>query len=99
MAKKVQKRRARVQQKKTTESPFKIYWEKQNYILLLIGFIFLLIGFYLLAQGPWDSTTSLVLSPIFLFIAYIIIFPASIFFRKKREEKINKEEEIAAGKS
>jgi membrane protein YdbS with pleckstrin-like domain len=99
MAKKVQKRKPRVQQNKTTESPFNIYWEKQNYLLLLIGFAFLLIGFYLLAQGPWDSTVSLVYSPIFLFIAYILIFPASIFFRKKREEKINQEKEIAAGKS
>jgi membrane protein YdbS with pleckstrin-like domain len=99
MAKKIQKRKSRVQQKKTTESPFNIYWEKQNYILLLAGFIFLLIGFYFLAQGPWDSTLSLVVSPIFLFIAYILIFPASIFFRKKQEEKNNQEKEIAAGKS
>jgi uncharacterized membrane protein YesL len=83
MAKKVQKRKTRLQ-KKTTESPFKIYWEKQNYILLLTGFVFLLVGFYLLAQGPWDSTVSLVASPIFLFIAYIFIFPASIYFRKRK---------------
>jgi hypothetical protein len=40
-----------------------------------------------------------VVSPIFLFIAYILIFPASIFFRKKREEKTSEEKEIAAGKS
>ena len=98
MAKKIQRRKTRTQ-KKTTESPFNIYWGKTNYILLIVGFIFLLIGFYLLAQGPWDSTTSLVISPIFLFIAYILIFPASIFFRKKREEKNPEEKEIAAGKS
>jgi len=98
MAKKIQKRKIRTQ-KKTTESPFNIYWEKLNYILLLTGFAFLLLGFYFLAQAPWDSTVSLVVSPIFLFIAYILIFPASIFFRKKREEKTSEEKEIAAGKS
>ena len=98
MAKKIQKKKTRTQ-KKSTESPFNIYWEKQNYILLLAGFACLLLGFYFLAQGSWDSTVSLVVSPIFLFIGYILIFPASIFFRKKKEEKTTQEKEIAAGKS
>jgi membrane protein YdbS with pleckstrin-like domain len=97
MAKKIQKRKSRTQ--KTSESPFNIYWQKQNYLLLIIGFIFLIIGFYLLAQGNWDSTVSLVASPIFLFIAYILIFPASIFYRKKEEEKNNQDKDIASGKS
>ncbi|RPI75655.1 MAG: hypothetical protein EHM47_02030 [Ignavibacteriales bacterium] len=98
MAKKIQKRKTRTQ-KKTTESPFNIYWEKQNYILLFIGFVFLLVGFYFLAQGPWDSTSSLIISPLFLFIAYILIFPVSIFFRKKKENPNSQEKDIAAGKS
>lgn len=97
MAKKIQKRKSRIQ-KKTTESPFNIYWDKQNYILLLIGFAFLITGFYFLAQGPWDSAISLVVSPILLFIAYIFIFPASIFFRKRKDKSIE-EKDIAAGKS
>jgi len=98
MAKKIQRKKNRTQ-KKPIESPFNIYWEKQNYILLLAGFACILIGFYFLAQGSWDSTASLIVSPIFLFIGYILIFPASIFFRKKKEEKTTQEKEIAAGKS
>ncbi len=98
MAKKIQKKKLRTQ-KKNTESPFNIYWEKQNYLILLSGVAFILIGFYFLSQDPWDSKASLVISPIFLFIGYILIFPASIFFRKKKEEKINQEKDIAAGQS
>ncbi len=98
MAKKVQRKKSRTQ-KKTAESPFNIYWERKNYILLIVGFAFLILGFYFLSQGPWDSTVSLVVSPIFLFIAYIFIFPASIFYRKKKEGKDKEEQEIAAGKS
>lgn len=98
MAKKIQKKKTRTQ-KKTVESPFNIYWNKQNYILLLAGFTCLLIGFYFLAQGPWNSTASLVVSPIFLFISYILIFPASIFYRKKKEKNNTQEKEVAAGKS
>ncbi len=37
--------------------------------------------------GPWDSVSSLVISPIILFIAYVIIFPLSIFLRKKSEKE------------
>ncbi|HSP88522.1 MAG TPA: hypothetical protein VLN45_10345 [Ignavibacteriaceae bacterium] len=98
MAKKIQRKKTH-SQKHPTESPFNIYWEKQNYILLLAGFACILIGFYFLGQGSWDSTASLIISPIFLFTGYILIFPASIFFRKKREEKTSQEKEIAAGKS
>jgi membrane protein YdbS with pleckstrin-like domain len=98
MAKKIQKRKSRVQ-KKIVESPFNIYWEKQNYLILLAGFICILLGLYFLAQGSWDSSASLFVSPIFLFIGYILIFPASIFYRKKKEENNIQEKEVAAGKS
>ncbi len=98
MAKKIQKRKTRIQ-KKSTESPFNIYWKKQNYVLLLAGFACVILGFYFLGEGVWNSTASLVISPILLFIGYILIFPASIFFRKKKEEKTTKEKEIAAGQS
>ena len=98
MAKKIQKRKSR-DQKKAFESPFKIYWVKQNYIFLFIGFALLLAGFYFLAQGPWNSFSSLVISPILLFIGYAVIFPISIFFRKKKEQKHSQENEVATGKS
>lgn len=69
--------------KKSLVSPFKIYWEKKNYVFLFLGFVLLILGYYVMSIGPWDSTASLVLSPIILVIAYILIFPLSIFSKKK----------------
>jgi hypothetical protein len=96
MAKKIQKKKSRVQ-KRIIESPFKIYWEKQNYIFLSIGFLFIAAGFYFMTIGSWDSFPSLVISPILLFLAYIFIFPASIFFRRKKEQRETKDKEVASG--
>ncbi|MBU1096270.1 MAG: DUF3098 domain-containing protein [Bacteroidetes bacterium] len=75
--------------KKVIESPFKDYWDKNNYILLGGGIFVTILGFYLMAQSPWDNPISLSISPIVLLIAYLIIFPVAIFYRKKHKE--NKE--------
>jgi len=99
MAKKVRKKGIRKTKAKVAASPFKIYWEKQNYIFLALGFVILVISFYLMSIGPWDSVPSLVISPILLVIAYVLIFPASILYRKKAEQKTNQEEQIDSGKS
>lgn len=69
--------------KRSFISPFKNYWTKTNYILGGIGFLVLLLGFFLMAQGPWDNPISL--SPIVLLLAYLIIFPLSILYRKRKE--------------
>ncbi len=81
MAQKIKKKSAAP--KKNLVSPFKIYWEKKNYIFLFLGFALLILGYYVMSIGPWDSTASLVISPIILVIAYILIFPLSIFSKKK----------------
>jgi FtsH-binding integral membrane protein len=93
------KKRAIKQTKKTSVSPFNIYWEKRNYYLLALGLLVTIIGFYFMTIGPWNSFSSLVISPILLFLAYIIIFPLSIFLRKKSEKVQNQENEIDPGKS
>ncbi|MGE5798516.1 MAG: hypothetical protein ACM34O_02060 [Ignavibacteria bacterium] len=82
MAKTVKKKNVRTN-KTSFESPFGIYWNKGNYFFLFLGFVMLVIGYFVMSLGNWDSIPSLVLSPIILIIAYILIFPASIFFRKK----------------
>ncbi len=64
-------------------SPFNNYWNKENYIFLSIGIILLIIGYVVMAQGEWDNSLSLTLSPIILLIAYIIVFPLSIFYKKR----------------
>lgn len=66
------------------KSPFKNYWEKNNYFLLGLGISIIILGFILMAQGPWDSTLSLIVSPIVLLVAYLIILPLSILYKKKK---------------
>ena len=85
--------------KKTFTSPFNIYWEKNNYYLLYTGIAIIILGFYLMSVGPWDSFTSLVISPIVLVIGYVFVLPASIFYRKKNNTEDLKESDIASGKS
>ncbi len=89
MAKSVKK--ASVKVIKKLQSPFFIYWEKSNYILLILGIFLLILGYYIMSIGSWDSTSSLVISPIILFIAYVLIFPIAILYRKKfkSEDELN----------
>jgi len=84
--------------KKVFSSPFSIYWDKKNYIFLFLGFALLILGYFVMSMGNWDSTASLVVSPIILFIAYFLIFPLSIFSRKKevKEETSLPENNIQA---
>jgi membrane protein YdbS with pleckstrin-like domain len=90
MAKTIKKKNIHAS-KKSSVSPFSIYWNKANYIFLLAGVATIFLGFYFLSIGPWDSASSLVISPILLFIGYVLIFPASIFFRKKTEQSNTQE--------
>lgn len=67
--------------KKPISSPFKDYWDKNNYFLIAIGLVTLTLGYILMAQGNWDSFFSLNISPITLLIAYIIIIPLAILLK------------------
>jgi uncharacterized membrane protein len=73
--------------KKSLPSPFNIYWEKINYILFGVGILLIILGFYVMSLGEWNSTSSLVISPIILVIGFVIVLPASILYRKKTESK------------
>ena len=92
MAKKVQRKSSK-QAKKNWVSPFNIYWEKKNYILLFTGIIVLIIGYLVMSDGKWNSTSALVFSPIILGIAYLLIFPLSIFSSRKNQNSENKAEQ------
>lgn len=85
MAKTVKRRGSKLVKKKHV-SPFGIYWEKSNYLFFAAGIILVIIGFYFMSIGNWDSYESLVISPIVLFIAYIFIFPLSLFSKKDKKE-------------
>lgn len=68
---------------KSLPSPFNIYWEKTNYLLFAAGMGLIILGFYFMSLGAWDSSTSLVVSPILLFLGFVVVIPASILYRKK----------------
>ncbi len=96
MAKTVRKRNVKAS-KKTFTSPFKIYWEKKNYFFFYLGFVLLIAGYYVMSIGKWNSTASLVFSPIILIITYIFVFPAAIMFRSRKKE--GQEEKVDTGQS
>jgi hypothetical protein len=70
-------------EKKSLPSPFNNYWVKTNYLLFGLGVLVIILGFYLMSLGNWNSTPSLVFSPILLVIGFVVILPASILYRKK----------------
>lgn len=81
---KVVKNKTKTVKRTPLESPFNIYWNKTNYMLFGLGVVMSIIGYYLLSVKPWDSHASLVLSPIILFVAYALVFPAAIFYKAKQ---------------
>jgi len=83
MAVKTKKKNVRTGSAKSLPSPFNIYWEKTNYILFGLGMFLIIVGFYFMGQGEWNSSSSLVISPILLFLGFVVVMPASILYRKK----------------
>ncbi|MDH7603544.1 MAG: hypothetical protein QHH13_01440 [Melioribacter sp.] len=77
------------EQPKPKISPFKDYWDKHNYLLLITGLIVLVIGYILMAQNPWYNFISLSVSPVVLLLAYVIIIPLSIIITKKKSKNNN----------
>ncbi len=100
MAKKVIKKSIRKTKKTAAPvSPFSIYWTKQNYYFLFLGFAIIILGFYLMSIGSWDSTPALVVSPILLIIGYMLVFPASLLYKKRTNKDTSQEDNIGSGKS
>ncbi|MBI9070534.1 MAG: hypothetical protein JEY94_02990 [Melioribacteraceae bacterium] len=82
MAKQIKKK---IRNEKSTPSPFNFYWKKENAYLLGLGMVILVLGFFLMSIDPFDSFPSLTLSPIVLLLAYLVVFPLSILYRKKNK--------------
>lgn len=72
--------------KKSLPSPFNNYWQKSNYTFFSLGILVIVLGFYFMSLGEWNSTSSLIISPILLIIGFVIIIPFSIFYKKKNEQ-------------
>ena len=56
---------------------------RTNYIIFSVGLFSLILGYYLMASGSVNSFQSLTLSPILLFLGYIIIIPMALVYREK----------------
>jgi uncharacterized membrane protein YhaH (DUF805 family) len=74
---------------KSLPSPFNIYWERTNYLLFGLGMLLIILGFYFMGQGEWNSSASLVISPILLFLGFVVVMPASILYRKSSEVNVD----------
>jgi membrane protein YdbS with pleckstrin-like domain len=98
MAKTVNKKTLRTT-KKALASPFSIYMNKQNYIILVAAAVLLIVGYFVMSIDPWNSTPAIVISPIILLIVYILIVPAAILYKKKGADNKTEGEEIASSKS
>ena len=72
--------------KEKKEVTFNIPFTRQNYVLFFIGLIVLTIGFYLQSIGPANSFESRTLAPIVLVFGYLVVMPAAILWREKKEK-------------
>lgn len=89
---KIEKKALKTTSKKNTlPIPFKVCWDKNNYMLFGLGGLLSIIGFYFMSVSPWDSKSALVISPVILLITYLGVFPAAILYRSKNK---NQNEEV-----
>jgi hypothetical protein len=78
----IKKKRGRAV-KKTEALPF----TSKNYQLFGIGLLILIVGYIALSRGPWNSFWSLTLAPILLVLAYCVLIPVAILYRKRQNKQ------------
>jgi len=89
----------------TKESKTKIHlfegwtFTRKNYILFGIGILTIVAGYIIMASGEVNSFQSLTLSPIMLFLGYIIIIPAALLYRDKSTLSIEDSEKSENSKN
>ena len=57
-----------------------------NYILFGAGLLLVIIGYFFMANGSVNSLQSLTLSPIMLFLGYIVVLPIALVYRDKEKK-------------
>ena len=71
--------------KKNEKSEIHLFEEwafgKKNYLLFSIGLVTIISGYIVMATGDVNSFQSLTLSPIMLFIGYLVIIPLALVVR------------------
>ena len=81
-------------QKRKIKKELPLAFGKMNYILLTVGVVVILAGFYALSQPPIMGTMPLVVAPILLILAYCVILPISIMYRKKEKPTVSQPDEM-----
>ncbi|MFQ5627495.1 MAG: hypothetical protein ACE5I1_01945 [bacterium] len=54
---------------------------RQNYIIFAVGILLVIAGYIALAQGPYNSFSSLSIAPVLLVIGYCVVIPFAILYR------------------
>ena len=62
-----------------------VLFGKTNLLFFAIGLGLIILGFIALAQGPWDSFSSLTIAPVLLVLGYCVIIPLAILYKKKQK--------------
>ena len=60
-------------------------FSQANIIFFITGVLFIVFGFVIMQSGDSMSVQTLTLSPIILLIGYLILIPAALLYRKKRD--------------
>ena len=59
-------------------------FNKNNYLIFLVGLVLIVSGYIIMALGEVDSFQSITLAPILLFLGYIVAIPVALIYRPKK---------------
>ena len=78
----------KIKNENTENEKFPTSWifTNTNYLIFLIGFLMILAGYIIMANGEVYSNQSLIISPLMLFIGYIILIPFALLYKKKEKD-------------
>lgn len=68
-------------------APESLPFTRSNYQIMIVGLVLIVAGYFALSQEPWDGVMPLVVAPILLVLGYIVVIPAGILYRSKKEEE------------
>jgi len=60
-------------------------FSKMNYILLGVAVAIIGLGYIFMGIGPYDSFSSMTVSPLLLVIGYIVAVPLAIVYKEKEK--------------
>ncbi len=82
---KIEKQRQGKRTKKEEVFPF----ERENYIILLVGLVVIVLGYLALSEKTVEGFLPLTVAPILLVAGYCVIIPIGIMYRKKSRKDEN----------